>query len=85
MGTLTASLHVKHQVARCARVSDEAVFANNLRDTPHLLREAISGVLLHSPIGFQVNANTAQNPPACSSHGIAAPRCRSRPRRPALP
>ena len=62
MGTLTASLHVKHQVARCARVSDEAVFANNLRETPHLLREAISGVLFHSPIGFQVNANTAHKP-----------------------
>ncbi|MFL4471106.1 universal stress protein [Tateyamaria armeniaca] len=56
-GTLTAINDAKHHVARCARVSDEAIFADNLRDTPELLREAVSGILFHSPIGFQINAN----------------------------
>ncbi|WP_299649294.1 universal stress protein [uncultured Tateyamaria sp.] len=59
---LTASVDAKHHVARCARVSDEAIFAANLRDSPEFFREAASGVLFHSPIGFQVNASTAGQP-----------------------
>lgn len=56
LGTLTATIEAKHQVAHCARVSDEAVFANALRETSQLMHEAISGVLFHSPIGFHINA-----------------------------
>ena len=52
---MCATMEVKHHVARAARVSDEAIFAANLRDTPDILREAASGVLFHSPIGFRLN------------------------------
>lgn len=52
---LTATIDAKHRVARCARVCDEAIFADNLRDTPEIFREAASGILFHSPIGFKIN------------------------------
>ena len=64
LATLAATMDVKHQVARCARVSDEAVLADNLRDAPEFLREAASGVLFHSPIGFQINV-AADPSPSC--------------------
>ncbi|MGC1505359.1 MAG: universal stress protein [Sulfitobacter sp.] len=51
---------VKHHVAKAARVSDEAFFAANLRDTPEILREAASGILFHSPIGFRLNGSPSQ-------------------------
>ncbi|MGB7242630.1 MAG: universal stress protein [Sulfitobacter sp.] len=52
---MCATSEVKHHIARSARVSDEAFFAGNLRDTPDFLREAASGILFHSPIGFRLN------------------------------
>ena len=54
---MCATIEVKHRVARSARVSDEAFLAANLRDTPELLREAASGILDHSPIGFRLNGS----------------------------
>lgn len=57
---LCVTMDVKHHVAQAARVSDEALFAANLRDTPDLLREAASGVLFHAPIGFRLNGSPAQ-------------------------
>ncbi|WP_050929759.1 universal stress protein [Aestuariivita boseongensis] len=59
---LTATLDAKHVVARFARVSDEAIFSQNLRETSDLMTEAASGVLFHSPIGFRINANLAKSP-----------------------
>ncbi|NOD45712.1 MULTISPECIES: universal stress protein [unclassified Ruegeria] len=58
---LTASMDTKHVVARFARVSDEAIFSQSLRETRDLMTEAASGVLFHSPIGFRINANLARN------------------------
>lgn len=60
LATLVATMDVKHQVAQCARVSDEAILAGNLRDTPDFLREAASGILFHSPIGFHINVAADQ-------------------------
>jgi nucleotide-binding universal stress UspA family protein len=57
---MCVTIDVKHHVARCARVSDEAHFAANLRDTPDFLREAASGILYHSPIGFRLNGAPMQ-------------------------
>lgn len=51
---------VKHHVAQAARVSDEAYFAANLRDTPEILREAAAGILFLSPIGFRLNGSPSQ-------------------------
>lgn len=59
---LTAALDAKHIVARFARVSDEAIFAQGLRETSDLMTEAASGVLFHSPIGFQINADLTRKP-----------------------
>ena len=56
------TLEIKHHVARAARVSDEAYFADNLRNTPDILREAASGILFHSPIGFRLNGPPSLNP-----------------------
>lgn len=53
---------VKHYVARSAIVSDEALFADSLRDTPHIMREAASGILFHSPIGFRLNGVPSHQP-----------------------
>lgn len=58
---LCATLDVKHHVSRLARVSDEAFLAANLRDDPNVMREAIAGVLFHSPIGLRLNRLVAQN------------------------
>ena len=58
---MCATIEVKHRVARSARVSDEAFLAANLRDTPELLREAASGILDHSPIGFRLNGSPLQS------------------------
>lgn len=60
IGALSVVTEVKHHVARVARVSDEAILASNLRDTPEHLREVASGVLFHSPIGLQINASSNQ-------------------------
>lgn len=57
---LCVTTDIKHYVARVARVSDEAFFAPNLRDTPDVLREAASGVLFHSPIAFRLNGSAEQ-------------------------
>lgn len=57
---LCATLDVKHQVSRHARVSDEAFLADNLRDDPDVMREAIAGVLFHSPIGLRLNGSVGQ-------------------------
>ncbi|MGB3245079.1 MAG: universal stress protein [Sulfitobacter sp.] len=57
---MCVTVDMKHIVARAARVSDEAYFAANLRDTPDLLREAASGILFHSPIGFRLNGSPSQ-------------------------
>jgi nucleotide-binding universal stress UspA family protein len=57
---LCATMDVKHHVSRLARVSDEAFFADNLRDTPDVMREAAAGVLYHSPIGMRLNGSVAQ-------------------------
>jgi nucleotide-binding universal stress UspA family protein len=51
---------VKHHVSLLARVSDEAFFAPNLRDTPNAMREAAAGVLFHSPVGLRLNGSVAQ-------------------------
>jgi hypothetical protein len=60
--TICAAIEVKHVAARAARVSDEAYVAANLRDTPDILREVVSGVLFHSPIGFQMNRARCKRP-----------------------
>jgi nucleotide-binding universal stress UspA family protein len=52
---------IKHRVAQVARVSDEAFLAASLRDTPEMLREAASGILFYSPIGFRINGSLAQS------------------------
>ncbi|WP_299417805.1 universal stress protein [uncultured Sulfitobacter sp.] len=57
---LCATLDVKHHVSRLARVSDEAFLAANLRDDPDVMREAVAGVLFHSPIGLRLNGTVAQ-------------------------
>ncbi len=62
LAVLTATTDAKRHVARCARVSDEAVIASNLRDAPAFLQEAVSGVLFHSPIGLQINATRHEKP-----------------------
>ena len=59
---MCATIDMKHHVAQAARVSDEAFFAKNLRDTPDILREAASGILFHSPIGFRLNGSYSQKP-----------------------
>ncbi len=59
VSALCVTQDIKHHVARAARVSDEAFFATNLRDTPEFMREAASGVLFHSPIGFRINGSLA--------------------------
>ena len=62
LSAMCATKDAKHVVARAARVSDEAYFAASLRETPDLLREAASGVLFHSPIGFRINGAVCTNP-----------------------
>ena len=57
--TICVTMEIKHSVARAARVSDEAFLAANLRDMPEILREAVSGILFHSPIGFRLNGSTS--------------------------
>lgn len=57
---LCATLDVKHHVSRHARVSDEAFLADNLRDNPDVMREAIAGVLFHSPISLRLNGSVGQ-------------------------
>jgi nucleotide-binding universal stress UspA family protein len=52
---LCVTADIKHNVAQVARVSDEAYFSASLRDSPEMLREAASGILFHSPIGFRIN------------------------------
>lgn len=52
---ICVTIDIKHHVARAARVSDEVHLATNLRDTPDLMREAISGILFHSPVGALLN------------------------------
>tara|TARA_R110002049_G_scaffold188402_2_gene356860 strand:- start:67779 stop:68624 length:846 start_codon:yes stop_codon:yes gene_type:complete len=59
--TMCVTMDVKNHVARAARVSDEAFFAANLRATPDVLREAASGILFHSPIGFRINGSLSQD------------------------
>ncbi len=59
---LCVTMEVKNHIAQAARVSDEAVFAANLRDTPDIMREAASGVLFHSPIGFRLNGSPSHKP-----------------------
>lgn len=54
------TVDVKHVVARAARVSDEALFADNLRDSHDIMREAASGVLFHSPIAFRINGTAGE-------------------------
>ncbi len=56
---LSATLDAKHHVARLARVSDEAFFAQDLRDMPDFLREAAAGVLFDSPIAFRMNGDVS--------------------------
>ncbi|MCF2870387.1 universal stress protein [Octadecabacter sp. G9-8] len=51
---------IKHEVSRRARVSDEAFLSPTLRDTPDTLREAVAGVLFHSPIGLRLNGSVRQ-------------------------
>lgn len=62
VATLAATMDAKHHVARCARVCDEAILADNLRDTPEFMREAASGILFHSPVGFHINAALDRKP-----------------------
>ncbi len=73
---LTASLDAKHIVARFARVCDEAIFSQSLRETRDLMTEAASDVLFHSPIGFRINAYLARKPKcifiACDSSEAAS-------------
>ena len=57
---MCVTVETKHHVARAARVSDEAFFAANLREAPDTLREAASGVLFHSPIGFRMNGSPSK-------------------------
>lgn len=60
ISAMCVDVEVKHHVARAARVSDEAFFAANLRDTPNILREAACGVLFQSPVGFRWNGSLSQ-------------------------
>lgn len=55
LGALVSSAEVKGHVARCAKVSDEAFFADNMRDHESHLYEAVSAILYDSPIGFHIN------------------------------
>lgn len=57
---ICATVDVKQRVAQAARVSDEAFIAPNMRDVPEILREAIYGVLFHSPIGVRLNGSMSQ-------------------------
>ncbi|MEP3783644.1 universal stress protein [Ascidiaceihabitans sp.] len=57
---LCVATDVKHHVSRLARVSDEAFLDASLRDTPDVMREAVAGVLFHSPIGLRLNGSVAQ-------------------------
>jgi nucleotide-binding universal stress UspA family protein len=57
---LCATMDVKHNVSRLARVSDEVFLAANLRDDPDVMREAAAGVLFHSPIGLRLNGSVTQ-------------------------
>ncbi|MFT6075911.1 MAG: nucleotide-binding universal stress UspA family protein [Yoonia sp.] len=59
---MCVTMDVKHRVAQAARVCDEAYLAASLRDTPEILREAASGILFHSPIGFRLNGSPSQKP-----------------------
>lgn len=51
---------IRTNVARAARVSDEAFIAPNLREVPDILREAAYGVLFHTPIGLRLNGTLDQ-------------------------
>lgn len=53
---LCSHADVSDHVAWRARVSDLAVLAPNLRNTPKIFNEAAYGVLFKSPIGLMVNA-----------------------------
>jgi nucleotide-binding universal stress UspA family protein len=59
---MCVTMDIKHRVAQAARVCDEAYLAASLRDTPEILREAASGILFHSPIGFRLNGSPSQKP-----------------------
>lgn len=54
---LSATIEIKHLVARRARVCDLVHIAPNLRDTPDLMREAIYGTLFQSPAGLVLNGS----------------------------
>lgn len=62
LATLAPTADAKQHVARCARVCDEAILAKNLRDTPEFMREAASGILFHSPVGFHINTAPDKKP-----------------------
>ena len=57
---ICATVDIKRAVSLSARVSDEAVIAANLRDTKDIMREAVYGVLFHSPIGLRLNGSASQ-------------------------
>lgn len=57
---ICATVDVKRRVAQAARVSDEVYIAANMRDAPEVMREAIYGVLFHSPVGVRLNGSMSQ-------------------------
>lgn len=54
-GLISPIVDIKDIVASRAAVSDIACLADNLRDTPEVMREAAHGVLFRSPIGLMLN------------------------------
>ena len=50
------TVDIKHIVAQQARVSDVVHVADNLRDSPEIMREVGYGALFHSPVGLILNA-----------------------------
>lgn len=56
---LCVPAEVRRQVARRARVCDMALIAESLRETPDMFREAVNGVMFHSPIGLLLNTGPA--------------------------
>lgn len=52
---------VSRQVARRGRVCDVAFVADDLREDANIFREAVNGVLFHTPIGLMLNRMPMQS------------------------
>jgi nucleotide-binding universal stress UspA family protein len=59
---LCATSDVRHAIALHAQVCDMAHIAQNLRETPDLLKEAAHGVLFQSPVGLMMNGSPSIKP-----------------------